>query len=117
MTSSRLLDTSTGLGAAAVPVAAYSTVHLQVTGRGGIPASRASAVVLNVRVTGPTRPGFVSVYADGTARSSASNLNFWEGLLGQGKQGRSCQVGSFRSHLPPTSRGSCQTGNTVVGIS
>ncbi|NMM23589.1 MAG: hypothetical protein HHJ11_08845, partial [Phycicoccus sp.] len=72
----RLLDTRTGVGAAKVAVAAGGTVHLQVTGRGGVPASGVSAVVLNVTVTAPTAPGFVTVYADGKARPTASNLNF-----------------------------------------
>ena len=58
------------------PVAAHGTVHLQVTGRGGVPATGVSAVVLNVTVTAPTTSGFVTVYADGTALPGVSNLNF-----------------------------------------
>jgi alpha-tubulin suppressor-like RCC1 family protein len=76
VTPSRLLDTSIGVGAAATPVAAYHTVQLQVAGRGGVPASGVSAVVLNVTVTGQTERGFVSVYGDGVERSAASSLNF-----------------------------------------
>ena len=75
----RLLDTRTGVGAAKVAVAAGGTVHLLVTGRGGVPASGVSAVVLNVTVTAPTSAGYITVYADGKARPTASNLNFVKG--------------------------------------
>ncbi|NMM25399.1 MAG: hypothetical protein HHJ11_18335 [Phycicoccus sp.] len=75
----RLLDTRTGVGAPKVAVAASGTVHLQVTGRGGVPASGVSAVVLNVTVTAPTAPGFVTVYGDGSVLPTASSLNFVAG--------------------------------------
>ena len=68
LSPSRLLDTRTGVGAPKAAVAVGGTVHLQVTGRGGVPVSGVSAVVLNVTVSAPTRPGFVTVYGDGTAR-------------------------------------------------
>jgi Nidogen-like len=79
LTPSRLLDTRSGVGAARVPVGARSTVHLRVTGAGGVPVSGVSAVVLNVTVTAPTMPGFVTVYGDGPTRPGASNLNFVAG--------------------------------------
>src|SRR5450631_149519 len=72
----RVLDTRSGNGAAKAPVAARGTVHLQVTGRGGIPPSGVSAVVLNVTVAAPAKPGFVTVYGDGTTLPVVSNLNF-----------------------------------------
>ena len=75
----RLLDTRTGLGAANVAVAAGGTVHLLVASRANVPASGVSAVVLNVTVTAPTKPGYVTVYGDGTPRPTASNLNFVAG--------------------------------------
>jgi hypothetical protein len=73
---SRLLDTRFGVGATQAAVAAGGTVQLQVTGRGGVPASGVSAVALNVTVTEPTGAGYVTVYGDGTALPLASNLNF-----------------------------------------
>src|ERR1035437_349915 len=79
LTPSRLLDTRTGVGAPAGAVAAGGTVHLQVTGRGGVPASGVSAVVLNVTVTAPTSGGSITVYGDGTPRPGVSNLNFVAG--------------------------------------
>ena len=76
LTPSRLLDTRTGLGAAAGKVAAGATVQLQATGRGGVPATGVSAVVLNVTVAAPTKSGYLTVYGDGTTRPGVSNLNF-----------------------------------------
>jgi hypothetical protein len=72
----RVLDTRSGVGAPNARVAAGGTVHLQVAGRGGVPATGVSAVVLNVTVTGPTRAGYLMVYGDGVDWPNASNLNF-----------------------------------------
>ncbi len=72
----RLLDTRSGVGAAQAKVGPGATVRLQVGGRGGVPKTGVSAVVLNVTVTSPTRAGHVTAYADGTGRPNASNLNF-----------------------------------------
>jgi hypothetical protein len=55
-----------------------STTELQITGRAGIPPT-ATAVTLNVTVTQPSGPGFVTVYQCGTTRPTASNLNFVAG--------------------------------------
>ena len=55
---SRLLDSRSGVGAASAAVAPGGTVHLQVTGQGGVPATAVSAVVLNVTVTAPTGAGY-----------------------------------------------------------
>ncbi|MFF2570340.1 hypothetical protein, partial [Streptomyces sp. NPDC058084] len=79
LTPSRLMDTRSGLGVRRGKVGPGGTVTLQVTGAGQVPAAGVSAVVLNVTVTGPTAGSFVSVHPDGTARTSASNLNFKAG--------------------------------------
>ncbi|MGH9133492.1 MAG: DUF1501 domain-containing protein, partial [Ilumatobacteraceae bacterium] len=50
---SRLLDTRSGVGAPAGQVARRQRVDLQVAGRGGVPASGVSAVVLNVTADRP----------------------------------------------------------------
>ena len=73
---SRMLDTRDGTGAAKTAVAASGTVALQVTGRGGVPATGVSAVVLNVTVTDTQAPGYVTAYPSGTTKPLASNLNF-----------------------------------------
>ncbi|MDN3496151.1 hypothetical protein QL996_09450 [Planococcus sp. APC 4015] len=72
----RVLDTRVGNGAAQTPVGSNGTVGLQITGRGGVPGSGVSAVVVNVTVTSPTAGGFVTVYPSGTTQPTASNLNF-----------------------------------------
>jgi outer membrane protein assembly factor BamB len=77
---SRLLDTRSGVGALkAASIAAGGTVHLQVTGRGGVPVSGVAGVALNVTVTAATRTGFVTVSASGSVRPVVSNLNFVAG--------------------------------------
>ncbi len=75
---SRVLDTRSDLGAFG-PVTARRTITLQVTGRGGVPSSGVSAVVLNVTVTAPTKAGYITAYPGGTSRPTASNLNFTPG--------------------------------------
>jgi Putative Ig domain len=72
----RVLDTRTGNGGAQAPVAAGADLVLQVAGRGGVPTTGVSAVVVNVTVTAPTAPGWVSAFADGAALPLVSNLNF-----------------------------------------
>ncbi|MER7732985.1 hypothetical protein ABTX80_19065 [Streptomyces erythrochromogenes] len=79
VTPARLMDTRSGLGVPKAKVGQGGTVTLQVAGASGIPASGVTAVVLNVTATDPTTAGHVSVYPDGTPRSSASNLNFTAG--------------------------------------
>jgi hypothetical protein len=76
---SRLLDTRNGTGAPQSLVPAGGTVHLQVTGTGGVPASGVAAVALNVTVTQPASAGFVTVYGEGSALPLTSNLNFMPG--------------------------------------
>jgi hypothetical protein len=49
---------------------------LQVAGRGGVPASGAGAVALNVTATGASRSSFLTLYPSGSPRPNASNLNF-----------------------------------------
>src|SRR5450631_2933079 len=68
----RVLDTRTGLGAPKGLVDPGRSVTLQVTSRGGVPASGVSAVVLNVTVTGAVKPGYVQVYPTGQGVVGAS---------------------------------------------
>lgn len=75
----RVLDTRVGNGAPNAAVAAQSTVDLQITGRGGVPADGVAAVVVNVTVTGPATGGFITVYPSGSSQPTASNLNFSAG--------------------------------------
>jgi PKD repeat protein len=75
----RILDTrhGTGTGGTVAKVPAGGTLRLKVTGD-GIPDGTA-AVALNVTVTNPTAPGYVSVHPDGGARPTVSTLNFVAG--------------------------------------
>ncbi|MGW4160575.1 hypothetical protein [Streptomyces sp. NPDC004788] len=76
VTPTRLMDTRSGLGVRQGKVGPGGTVTLQVAGKGGLPPVGVTAVVLNVTATAPTAKGFVSVYPDGTTRTSATSLNF-----------------------------------------
>ncbi|MBR7832365.1 PKD domain-containing protein [Actinospica durhamensis] len=75
----RVLDTRHGIGTATARVPADGGVKLKVAGVGGVPATGAVAVVLNVTVVGPTANGVITAYPDGTAVPTASNLNFLKG--------------------------------------
>ncbi|HEX2119456.1 MAG TPA: right-handed parallel beta-helix repeat-containing protein [Acidimicrobiales bacterium] len=76
---SRILDTRLGVGAPVAPLGPASTLALQVTGRGGVPAGGVSAVVLNVTVTEPTAESWLTAWPAGVARPVASNLNYVAG--------------------------------------
>ena len=67
----RILDTRYS-----APAGAGGTIVQPLAGVGGVPATWVSAVVLNVTVTGPTAPSWMTVYPNGTARPLAANLNF-----------------------------------------
>nr|MDT0661214.1 hypothetical protein [Micromonospora sp. DSM 115978] len=75
----RILDTRRGLGAPTGALPDRRVIDLQVTGRGGVPTTGVSAVVLNVTVTGPTKGGYLTLYPSGGAQPTASNLNFSTG--------------------------------------
>jgi len=79
LTPSRILDTRDNTGGVPGPVGPSSTVNVQVTGRGGVPASGVAAVAMNVAVTDPTGSGYLTLYPAGTARPLAANLNFTPG--------------------------------------
>ena len=81
LTPARLLDTRAdgvtidGQFQRSGAVAAQSTLDLVVAGRGGVPATGAGAVALNVTATQPTATSFLTVYPAGAARPNASNVN------------------------------------------
>ena len=89
LTPTRLADTRTGAPTIDGKYSGYRPITNQapfsldptvfnviVTGRGGVPAADVGAVALNITVTSPTAPGFLTVYPAGTHRPTASNLNF-----------------------------------------
>ncbi len=76
----RLLDTRTGNGAPVAEVGPQSSIELQVTGRGAVPASGVSAVTLNVTATDVLAGTFVTVWPGGSGTPPvASNLNLEPG--------------------------------------
>jgi uncharacterized protein (DUF1501 family) len=76
VTPVRLLDTREGLGAPLAEVG--GDLRLQVAGMGGVP-NGATAALLNVTAVRPSQPTFVTVYASGSVRPLASNLNAYPG--------------------------------------
>lgn len=76
LTPARLLDTRDTL-----PIGPGVTRTLEVTGRGGVPASGVDAVVLNVTAIKPTTRGFLTVFPTGAARPGTSNLNLVPGQI------------------------------------
>ncbi len=71
----RIVDTRSAGG----KLAPNESRDVQVTGRAGVPDSNVSAVVVNVTVTEPTASGYLTAYPSGTARPTASNLNWTAG--------------------------------------
>src|SRR4029077_285746 len=56
-------------------VAAGSVLELQVGGRGGVVPDAVSAI-LNVTVTDPVAPGFLTVFPCGDPQPNASSVNY-----------------------------------------
>jgi hypothetical protein len=75
----RILDTRTGAGAPLARLGPGQTLSLPVAGIGAVPVSDVSAVVLNVTITNPTSPSWLTVYPGAASRPLASNLNFAAG--------------------------------------
>jgi hypothetical protein len=75
---SRITDTRTGSGKphAGTHLHAGSLLLVQISGAGGVPASGAAAVVLNITVTNTTTGGFLTAFPTGQSRPNASNLNW-----------------------------------------
>ena len=72
----RVLDTRVGIGAPARRLRAGGVIDLVVAGRGGVPATGADSVVLNVAAVAPNGAGYVSVWPSGQRRPVISNLNY-----------------------------------------
>lgn len=77
-----------------------------IAGRGGVPVVGAGAAWLNVTVTGPSSPGFVTVFPAGAARPNASNVNFSTGqtvpnlvLAKLGRGGKVLVLASASTHV------------------
>jgi hypothetical protein len=62
------------------PVFAGTTLNVQVTGVGGVPASGVGAVALNVTATGASAGTYLTVFPTGSPVPYASNLNVTAGV-------------------------------------
>jgi len=71
---SRVLDTRTS-----ARVAANSSIDVQITGAGGVPATGVEAVALNLTETNATAASYITAYPTGTSRPLASNVNMVAG--------------------------------------
>ncbi len=71
----RILDTRNGTGGG-VRLGPGASLDMQVTGRGGLPASGVQAAAMNVTVTGTTAPGYITIHPTGEARPLAASLTF-----------------------------------------
>ncbi|MDQ5958280.1 MAG: hypothetical protein QG562_98, partial [Patescibacteria group bacterium] len=76
LTPSRILDTREGNGATKAPLNSGQTISVQITGKGGVPASNVRAVVMNVTAVDPTSTGHARIWPSDTAMPNASSLNF-----------------------------------------
>lgn len=70
----RILDTRHGNGAPQRPVGASQTIDLTVRGRGGVP-NKATAVAMNLTVTGATADGYVTAFPSDATRTETSSIN------------------------------------------
>jgi hypothetical protein len=79
----RILDTRFGTGGFLTPVGPGQTIHLQVAGADSVPGATSAtppeAVVMNVTVTNPTAPSYLTVFPTGASKPVVSNLNFVAG--------------------------------------
>jgi hypothetical protein len=125
LTPNRIMDTRFGLGAPRTPIGAGRTHALQVTGRGGVPSTGVSAVVLNVTLTGPTASGgHLTVWPTGATQPTASSLNFVRGWTGANSVtvavGTGGKVSIFNSagntHIIVDVLGFFASNNDVLGL-
>jgi len=83
LTPARITDTRAGSGFANAgsTLGAGSTLSVQVTGAGGVPASGVSAVVVNATVVNTSASSFLTVWPAGGTMPTASNLNWVAGWV------------------------------------
>src|SRR5712692_5595908 len=81
LTPARITDTRAGSGQANAgsTLGAGSTLSVQVTGAGGVPATGVSAVVVNATVTNTSAASFLTAWPTGGTMPTASNLNWVAG--------------------------------------
>ncbi|MCB0968537.1 MAG: DUF1501 domain-containing protein [Ilumatobacter sp.] len=75
----RLFDSRDGTGVRAGALQPGEHVDIPVAGRAGVPASGATAVVLNLTAVGPDRHGHLRMTPTGRTPAETSNVNFAPG--------------------------------------
>lgn len=76
VTSYRLADSRANVGGfGTTPVAGGETRTVVVAGRGGVPATGANAVIVDVTVINPSASTWLVLWASGTSRPGTSNIN------------------------------------------
>jgi hypothetical protein len=80
---SRIADTRAGSGqpASGQTLSQNGVLAVQVNGAGGVPSNGVSAVVLNVTAVNGTSASYLTAYAHGSSKPTASNLNFKPGQV------------------------------------
>jgi len=124
----RLLDPRPGFGtvdgqfAGAGKLGAGAILALDVAGRAGIPSS-AETVVLNVTVTQPNGPGWITVFPCDADQPNASNLNFTTGLTIPNAvmaklsfDGSACLFSSQTTHLIVDVAGYFSSGSAFTSL-
>ncbi len=81
LSPARLLDTRSGIGAAAGRVAGGSPISLVVLGQGGVPASGVDAVVVNLLSINPTEDGWVTAWPTGSTKPTTASLSYRAGRV------------------------------------
>jgi hypothetical protein len=76
LTPARILDTRNGTGGISGKVGPGGVITVPGAGVGGVPASGAAALIVNVTVNEPTAGSFLTVYPSDSELPLASNLNF-----------------------------------------
>ncbi|HVF04748.1 MAG TPA: putative Ig domain-containing protein [Frankiaceae bacterium] len=103
LTPARLVNTRSRVGGTTIP--AKGTLNVQVTGRGGVPAAGAGAVVLNAIAYAPTAAGSLTVWPRGATRPTVSNVTFAAGQTVGGRAfaglGTSGQVSVYNASASP----------------
>jgi hypothetical protein len=78
----RVLDTRPGTALGGTTIGANSSIDVQITGTGGIPATGVAAVVLNLTAANATSGSYMTAFATGSARPmNVSSLNFAAGQV------------------------------------
>lgn len=78
LSPTRIEDTrpGSGLPGSGAAVGPGAVVNVQVAGQGGVPASGAAAVMINLTVTDATLGGYVTAFPSGVAIPAASTIDF-----------------------------------------